>query len=285
MSSTDAQIRDWARANGVPVGDRGRIPAEVRSAWATENAPDPDPGPQEFRYAPDGTPLFTVGGNGVAEPQPAPQAEPEPEPERPPAPASAAERFRARWRRAREPRETRPRGPRRRRISLETLGELAWGGLARIAATREAYVPVARMMAFQAPVAGMVVEDAAKNTAADTVLQPVARLVSAGTGAGALVGPPLLTAVVCRRPELYPVARPMLVACMKEWVVVAGPKLRELQRREEKFREEMAVFGEEFGLTIDQLLDSVFDGMAAPPPGDDEMAAAAAAGADGQPAG
>lgn len=29
-------IRSWARANGYQVSDRGRIPAEVRQAWETE---------------------------------------------------------------------------------------------------------------------------------------------------------------------------------------------------------------------------------------------------------
>jgi len=39
---------------------------------------------------------------------------------------------------------------------------------------------------------------------------------------------------------------------------VAGPKLREMKRKEDKFAEEMASFSEEFGMGIDDLLDAVF---------------------------
>ncbi|WOQ15581.1 histone-like nucleoid-structuring protein Lsr2 [Raineyella sp. W15-4] len=34
-----AKIRDWARANGYQVGDRGRIPAPIKKAWAVANEP------------------------------------------------------------------------------------------------------------------------------------------------------------------------------------------------------------------------------------------------------
>jgi len=37
-SSAETQaIREWAQANGYPVGDRGRIAAEVREAYAAAN--------------------------------------------------------------------------------------------------------------------------------------------------------------------------------------------------------------------------------------------------------
>jgi Lsr2 len=34
---TTAQIREWARSNGHPVSDRGRISAEVRAAYEAGN--------------------------------------------------------------------------------------------------------------------------------------------------------------------------------------------------------------------------------------------------------
>ena len=37
-----AEIRDWARRNGIDVPDRGRIPASIRQAWERSTSP-PDP--------------------------------------------------------------------------------------------------------------------------------------------------------------------------------------------------------------------------------------------------
>jgi hypothetical protein len=145
-----------------------------------------------------------------------------------------------------------------------------------------AYVPVMKMMAFQAPVAGMVADQVIPHgSVLDRALQPVARLVEGGSAGAALVAPPLLTALACRRPDMMPVIRPMLIASMKEWVITAGPQLRKMREREEKFAAEMGAFGEEFGLTIDQLLDEVF----APLMPDAEMMARAAANGAGPPPG
>ncbi len=40
MPSDPAAVRDWARANGLPVGVRGRIPADVIDAFAAANGAD-----------------------------------------------------------------------------------------------------------------------------------------------------------------------------------------------------------------------------------------------------
>lgn len=251
-------IRAWARDNGYQVPDKGRLPAAVRSAFATAQARagGPPAGPETGERPPEPAPEI-------------PERPPEPPPRKPP-----LERARELIAGKRE----RPRGRARRRVSLENLGSMLWGGLSKlVTAAGTEYVPVARMMAFQAPVAGAVLEDVTRGTAADRIVQPVARLVESGGAAGALIGPPLLVGLVCRRPDLYPVARPMITSAMRQWVIVAGPKLREMRRREEKFAEEMAEFSAEFdGLTIDQLLDEVFR-----PPEEmmQEMARAAANGA------
>jgi hypothetical protein len=41
-SPSPAEIRDWARRNGIDVPDRGRIPASIRQAWERSTRP-PDP--------------------------------------------------------------------------------------------------------------------------------------------------------------------------------------------------------------------------------------------------
>jgi hypothetical protein len=32
-----AEVRTWARANGIPVPDRGRLRPEIRDAWRTDH--------------------------------------------------------------------------------------------------------------------------------------------------------------------------------------------------------------------------------------------------------
>ena len=255
------EIRAWALENGYDLKPHGRIPAEARSAWASSNAgyrgPAEPPGPNghdggggaitfeipDF-MPPDGP---ESDADGTEPPERAPQQPPR---------RSRREQLTERFRRRPAP----ARAGRRRRVTLETLGGLVWAGAAQLITRGQGgrFLPVANVMAFQSPVAGLVLEDTLKNTIADTALQPIARLVESGSTAGALVGPPALVALVCARPELYPVARPLLAASIKEWIIVAGPKLRELRRREEKFQAEMAELGEEFDMDIDQMIDQIF---------------------------
>jgi hypothetical protein len=253
-----ADVRAWAeRRHLIEPGGRGRLAAEIHAAYANEQA-------AATGAPPPAEPVTESHVVGVKE-LPA-----HPEPGRPEAPPETPRKtVRERLhivKPADDKQETgRPKTPRaRKRVSLETLGGLAWVGLSRaVAFAGETYLPVVKMMSFQAPVAGAVVEDLAKGTIVDRIAQPVARMAESGGAVGALVGAPLLTAVVCKRPELYPQVRPMLMAAMREWVIVAGPKLREMRRREEKFAEEMGTFTEEFGITVDQLLDEVFSDLAA----------------------
>ena len=253
-----ADVRAWAeRRHLIEPGGRGRLAAEIHAAYANEqaaitNAPPP-PAPV--------TESVVVGVRELP-------AEPGgPRDEKPPEQPRKTVRERLHIVKADD--TSKPDKPKRarKRVSLETLGGLAWVGASRVVAfAGETYLPVVKMMSFQAPVAGAVVEDLARGTIADRIMQPVARLTESGGAVGALVGAPMLTAVVCKRPELYPQVRPMLMAAMREWVIVAGPKLREMRRREEKFAEEMGTFTDEFGVTVDQLLDEVFSSMAGQPP-------------------
>jgi hypothetical protein len=268
------EIRAWGRENGWEVEDKGRVPAALRSAWATANAG----GASQLRAAVSAPPSGNGhASNGSAGPvtfeipdyvppdvgaAPAYEDKPEPADERAPEQPPKRSRREQLAERFRRPERERPRG--RRRVTLETLGGLVWAGAAQLCARYGdgRFLPVANVMAFQAPVAGLVAEDVLKHTVADAVLQPVARLVESGSTAGALIGPPVLVGMVCARPELYPVARPLLAVAMKEWIIAAGPKLRELRRREEKFAAEMGEMGEEFdGFDIEAMIDQVFAPM------------------------
>lgn len=252
-----ADVRAWAeRRHLIEPGGRGRLAAEIHAAYANEQAAaasaPPPPAPV--------TESVIVGVRELP-------AEPGPRDEKPPEQPRKSIRERLHVVKPDDTGKADKPKRARKRVSLETLGGLAWVGASRVVAfAGETYLPVVKMMSFQAPVAGAVVEDLARGTIADRIMQPVARLTESGGAVGALVGAPMLTAVVCKRPELYPQVRPMLMAAMREWVIVAGPKLREMRRREEKFAEEMGTFTDEFGVTVDQLLDEVFSSLAEQPP-------------------
>lgn len=285
------EIRAWGAENGWDVPERGRIPAALRSAWATANAGGPVRAAGNGAHTPSdvaalvngsgdsgGAITFSVPDYIPPEELPPPNGNGYAEEEQPPGGGrrsrreALAERFRNR-------RQALP--GRRRRVTLETLGGLVWAGAAQLCARNGRFLPVASIMAYQAPVAGMVVEDSLKNTVADAVLQPVARLVESGSTLGSLLGPPALVGLVCARPEAYPLARPLLEIAMKEWVITAGPKLRQLKAREEKFAAEMAAMagedGEEGEFDINAILDEIFKPLF-------EAAAAAQAQAQGQAA-
>lgn len=277
MTTTDtevsaAEVRAWAVANGYPelAGKGGRLGAEIyaehaaaMSSGAGTAAPSPAAGP-------DPDPL-TVEPPGPGDP--AAERRPEPGPG-----GAVGARLRglrggkaAKDKAAGKPAAGKRGG--RGRVSIEKIGAMAWIGAVRLVTfAGPQYLPVGKMMMFQAPVAGAVIEQQARGTVVDRIVQPIARLAENGGALGGLIGPPALTAVVCRYPALYPQVRPILAAAMREWVIVAGPQLRAMRLKEEKFQAEMAQFDAEYGVSLDALLDDVFAEFLA------AMAAAAAEG-------
>jgi hypothetical protein len=268
MTAKTADVRAWAREQGMEVPDKGKLTAAVWSAFATAHADADVPEPET---APEPEKIETE--------QPGPEPEPELIPETMPEPAPATPKRWSPWRPKRPAAAGEPKPPRqRKRVSLEFLSSMAWQGIAAVVANMAGpqYAPVGMMMAFQGPVAGMIIEDMAKDTVADRVMQPIARVLQPGGQFATLIGMPLGTAMVCKYPHMYPRIRPLLAEGMKEWVTLAGPKLRERRRKAEKFAEEMATFQEEFGVTVDELLDDVFKPLFVPTP---EMAASNGASA------
>ena len=235
-------IRAWARAEGIDVNAKGPVNQKVRDRWAVRNGETPAAeGP-----AADGA--ETRGGSAELSPGP----------------------KQSWWKRAREPRVPRPPGL-ARRVSLENLITTAWGIGGKMMEAR--MLPVARIMEMQAPVAGIVVDDLARGTAVDVLLQPLARAGEKGERLFALAGPPLLVGAVCQNPALYPVVRPMLKTSMLLWLEVSEPAMRKAQKRAKQLEDKLG------GADIDAMIDALF----APPPGYDpaangqEPAAAAAA--------
>ena len=146
------------------------------------------------------------------------------------------------------------------RIPVDRLCEHAWDGLARLTAGID--VPVSRCLSFQAPVAGLVLEDTIKGTFVDKALQPVARAEEKGRKVIALVGPPLIVAALEAAQGLPEDQRkireaflvPMLRESMVLWVQIAGDKVEEKAARDA----ELGPVQEQ----VDNLLAMIF----APPP-------------------
>jgi hypothetical protein len=127
------------------------------------------------------------------------------------------------------------------------------GGIYRAVASFLTPLPAtSRMMKFQAPAAGMVLEDAVNGTIVDRVLQPVARSAAGFEVFSAVVLPPLLVAALeLRGPTIAPFVMPMLRDLMLRYAKLAGPKMAEAMAREQEFEAE-------FGMSVDQLLEQLF---------------------------
>lgn len=151
-------------------------------------------------------------------------------------------------------------GFKRPRTSVESLISSVWGIGARVVAAVPNAWPVANVLALQSPVAGKILEDVVKNTAADTILQPFARLAQGSQVGMALLGPPVLVGLACARPDAQPVIEPLLREALKSWLIVAGPKMIEKAKEEAEFQAE-------FGETIDGMIKAIFT-----PPGMDSNA-------------
>jgi len=121
-------------------------------------------------------------------------------------------------------------------------------------------LPMARVLDMQAPVAGIVVEDIAKHTIVDRILQPLARGGEQAEKAVGLLGPPIIVGLMTARPELYPVLRGPLKLSMMTWMEISGPAMEKAERR-------AAEWSEKFGaVDLDAMIDGLFADIP-PPPG------------------
>ena len=159
----------------------------------------------------------------------------------------------------------------RPRVSTEDLLGSVWRGAAKLAAPMP---PLQRTLRVQAPVAGILLEDAVRDTMVDTVLQPLARITDAGKTISALAGPPLFVAAMtlhmqhaamaneAPNPILMGVASEGLRSSLMTWMDVAGPKFEAALAREREFEDK-------YGADVDQFIAWLFS----PPPSNQEEAA------------
>lgn len=257
--STDAEVRDWLREQGRPVPVRGRVAADIKAEY---DAAHPDT-PQD-----DGDVAIVIdlpSDNGPVPPESPSTPEPSVAPRRPETPPQG--RKRRVWERGTTDKKTGQRKP--ARVSLESLASWAWGlgGMALQQAPKS--TPVGRMLAIQAPVAGVIVDDLARGTIVDRVLQPLARGSEKAEKGFALLGPPVLVAMISNKPELYPALVGPLKVAMLSWVELAGPAMEKAERKAAALAEKVGD-----GANIDAMIAALFaDIPIAEMPSPDEEAA------------
>lgn len=251
---SDSDIREWANARGLKVGVRGVIPATVREAYDAEAALD-------------GAPGAWAGAAESLTADPPPMDEPEPPPlpsdddmseTRPVQPGTPRARpgrllqLPGRKAKAPPPKGARgPRKPRRPRVPVDRLIVDVWHGLAGLARPLPA---TSRLLQLQAPLAGLVLEEAIKNTVVDSVLQPFARTGKNAEVLWAMLGAPALVTLAQLRPGEITVILPVLRSALMSMVRIAGPRIAEALKEEREFEAE-------YGETVEAIMVFLLQGV------------------------
>jgi hypothetical protein len=188
--SSAAEMRRVLTSHDVPVPERGKLGKEHVAAYERIIADDGDysGGVTASDFPEDDDGEDDDGGHGpdMAEQKPRGAARP------------AAERARNLWRRGGAKPKARPRRPRKRAISHPRVPtapviERVWAELAFMA---RSIPPLQRVLSAQAPMAGVILEDAARETFIERPLQAAARMEDKLEAANAMIGPPFWTAMV-----------------------------------------------------------------------------------------
>lgn len=248
--TSDAEIRAWARDAGHDVPQRGKVPDALRDQYDAAHAEPGNPRLPTAETPPD-------GGYDAAETPPTAPVGPYSDPgpvtdEVRPTPPPSRFGWKPRAQRA-APAEK----PKHRRVSLEDLASGVWAALGQ-GAKAYGLVPTGRMLQLQAPVAGMVLEDVLRGTVVDRLAQPLARGGEGAKELAALFGMPMLTTMVTVRPELLPVLAPVMKRLMRDWAILAGPRIKAREKRERKALEALGVDEEGLDEMVDGWLSVIF---------------------------
>jgi hypothetical protein len=260
--------RTWLRSEGYEVSDRGALSAELNAIYDSAHpggnggAPDYPAGMTEDDFGP------APAGEPVSEPSAPPADEVAPKRPRSGRPAGRGTGRRMPWQRGAKPKGKAKPKP---RVPVDEVIGGAWRIMARVAAP---VPPLQRTLRVQAPVTGLLLEDAVKGTFLDAVLQPIARAQAGGKTVAALLGPPMLVTAMSVHVQRAAVAgtdpNPVFMGITMEalreslmlWISVAGPKFEEALAREREFEEH-------YGRDVDEFIAFLF----APPPAPGDAAA------------
>jgi hypothetical protein len=183
-----ATMRAWLNENDRPQSERGRISDDDRGFYEQANGPDEQ----------DAEPGASPPDGGEGEPVAGAQIPPEDRPARPrarrPSAATRADRAFGRLLDG-GGRKSKAKGKTGRhaappRVGLEKFVTRSYSMLGRMALPVSP--PMSRCLTAQAPMAGVMLEDIARGTVADRILQPVARAEDKLDKAFALIAPPLI---------------------------------------------------------------------------------------------
>ena len=184
--ASDAEIRAWARGQGIEVSAKGRVGPDARDAYNAAHNGQPPP-------APDYPAGMTDADFDVAEADTpdddylADMDEAAPRPVSPKAtPRTAAKSLTQRFKRGST--SGKRKGKAQPRISTSDLIGSAWRIGAKIA---QPLPPMYRTLRLQSVIAGPLLDDAVKGTVVDPFLQPLARLTRTGETISALIAPNL----------------------------------------------------------------------------------------------
>lgn len=243
--TTDATVRAWCREQGIEVPERGKLNPRFHEQYREAHPDDTDdPGVGE---QPEDDADETPAQLRLVDDGPDDTGETAPRFQRP-------GRGSALWHRAKS--AARSKGA-KKRVSLETTCAGAWSVLA-AAAAQSGRGPTSRVLAMQAPVAGVILEEELKGTVVDKILQPLARTAATGSRVGALLGPPVLVTLLDQKPHLAPQILPVLRLALRQWVVVAGPALKAQERKQQRA---MEALGLNEGDSLDELIESMIEGI------------------------
>jgi hypothetical protein len=259
------KVRAWGTENGHPMA-RGAIGSALREEWDMAHPDDPyEPGMNGSARADDSSDLdelFPPAGDrdlgDTGETRPAP---PKSTPRVQGRPAGHGLRGLLG---GKQDKSGKGKAKKKPRVSTEDLLGSLWRGAAKLAAPLP---PLQRTLRVQAPVAGLLLEDAVRDTALDAMLQPLARFADAGRTVSALLGPPVfVTAITLHgaqaaaagedpNPLFMAIASEGLRSSLMTWMDVAGPKFELAVRREKEFEDK-------YGADVDQFMQWLFS----PPP-------------------
>lgn len=231
MSDDPADIRAVLREHGYEPPARGKLSADWLDKYASIQA-----GTDGSQVPGDDDPADVTAAS-YPDPGPLAAGEAMPAENRPRKTAAGRKPLSDRLKAARGGTRGRKRKVKHPRVPVDRLTGVVWEALGRLFTPISP--PTGRCLQLEAPVAGLILEDIVRDTAADRILQPLARAEEKGKKILALAGPPMIVLALEQAQQLDDAQRmareafliPMLREALVLWGDVAGDKLEEQMAR------------------------------------------------------